>query len=164
MMSPNVLFTEHAQIVYALPSVAAPTGVTPTRVTLKACEKVTAVILVANASTVTGSIITLLQSTKVAGTGEKALAFTNVRVNLDVSVNDTLVDTAVVSNTFTTTVVNSKNAMYVVDVKDSDLDTANNFCVFRVGVGNAVATTITVFYILWPLNYGKTTPLTTLLD
>jgi hypothetical protein len=127
---------------------AVPSTSTPDYVSLKNANRVTVLILVKNATTVTGSAITLKQATAVAGTGEKALAFDTVYVNTDTAAGDTLTKTAVTSNTFTTNATNSKNLMYQIEVKASDLDVTNGFDCIRAGTGDATAATVTVLYFL----------------
>src|SRR5262245_22698468 len=64
-------------------------------VCLKNYRKCGIVIQVLNGTSVTGSVITLKQASAVAGTGEKALAFTKMLANTDCAASDTLVETAV---------------------------------------------------------------------
>lgn len=117
-------------------------------VSLKGYSGCTILIQVDNATTVTGAAITLKQATAVAGTSEKALAFDTMFANVDTGATDTLVETAVTSNTFTTDTTDNKNLMYVVEVDASDLDVANGFDCLRVDsllMANAVGV---VTYIL----------------
>jgi len=79
------------------------------------------VISIADGTTVTGSTITLKQATAVAGTAEKALAFTRMLSSVDYP-TAALAETAVTSNTFTTQTTNSKDSVYVIDVGSEDLD------------------------------------------
>ncbi len=94
----------------------------------------------------------------------EALAFDKVFANLDVTATDTLVETAVTSNTFTTDTTNSINFIYVIDVTPSMLDIANSFDCFRVGTGNSVNAVLSVTYILYPAKYAKATPVSAILD
>lgn len=149
-----------AKIVPVLASVT-PSTTTPRYVSLKDYTHATILVTVKNATTVTGSAITLKQATTVAGTNEKTLAFTKVWANTDnssSSTGDTLTETAVTSNTFTTDSTNSKNLTYVMEVESSDLDTANGFDCFRIGTGDATAATLTVNYILSGSRYSQATP------
>lgn len=117
-------------------------------VSLKNFDRLTVVLTVDNATTVTGGTITLKQATAVGGAGEKALEFTKMWANTDVGASDTLVETAVTSNTFTTSTTNDKNLMYVMEVKADDLDVDNSFDCVRIdstGMANAVGS---VTYIL----------------
>ena len=126
-------------------------------VSLKNYNHVTVLISVKNATTVTGSAITLKQATAVAGTNEKELAFTKVWANIDTAASDNLVETAVVSNTFTTNSTNSKNLLYVIEVDTTDLDVTNGFDCFRVGLATGVAMVADVVYILSGARYASPT-------
>lgn len=137
---------------------ATPSSSTPDYVSLKNYGHFTAIITVKNATTVTGSAITLKQATAVAGTSEKALSFTKVWANTDTGASDTLVETTVSSDTFTTDATNSKDLMYVIEVDAAQLDTNNSFDCIRVGTGNAVAATVCVTYVLSSPRYAQATP------
>lgn len=145
----NLPLIEQGKFVIGLDPVV-PSSSTPDYVSLKNANRVTVLVLVKNATTVTGSAITLKQATAVAGTGEKALAFDTVYVNTDTSAasGDVLTKTTVTSNTFTTDATNSKNLLYQIEVKASDLDIANGFDCIRAGTGDATAATVTVLYFL----------------
>ena len=52
----------------------------------------------------------------------------------------------------------------VAEVNDTDLDVANGFDCIRLGTGNATNATCHALYILWPAKYGKTTPVSAILD
>jgi hypothetical protein len=141
-----------------------PSTSTPAYVSLKDYAHITAIITVLNATTVTGSAITCKQATAVAGTSEKALSFDTVWANADTAASDALVKTAVVSNTFTTTAVNSKKAVYVIEIDAAKLDVNNSFDCFRVGTGDATASTLSVVYILSRPRYSQATPPTAVTD
>jgi|SRR5215471_19047017 len=155
MMNPNAALAEQAKIVVGL-APAVPSGAATRRVTLKACERATVVLQCNNATTVTGSAVTLQQAQDVSGTNEKALALTRAYVLLDAAAGDALVPLAVSNNTFTTDATNSKQLLYVIEVLDGDLDVANGFKTFRVGLGAGTAVTVSATYVLWPQNYSKT--------
>jgi hypothetical protein len=124
-------------------------------VSLKNFHGVRITLAVLNGATVTGGTITLKQASAVAGTGEKALAFTKMWANTDCAAADTLTETAVTSNTFTTDTTNSKQLMYVMEVNASDLDVANGFDCVRIdstGMANAVGC---VLYDLYPSRYAS---------
>ena len=133
-----------------------PSTSTPDYVSMKGYQKLTVIIICDNATTVTGSAITLKQATAVAATGEKALGFTNVYANIDTAASDTLVATAVTSDTFTTDDTNAKNLLYVIEVDATDLDMDNNFDCVRAGTADATASTIGVVYILHGPRYAPT--------
>lgn len=128
-------------------------------VSLKNYRKVQVVIDILNATTVTGAAVTLKQATAVAGTGEKALAFSRMLANIDVGAAQTLVETAVVSNTFTTDATNSKRLRYVIDVDSETLDTANGFDCFRVDCTGAAASVGTVTYLMYGARYNGANPM-----
>jgi len=124
-------------------------------VSMKGYSKLSILIQVDNATTVTGGAITLKQATAVAGTSEKALAFTKMWANVDTGATDTMVETAVTSNTFTTDTTDNKNLMYVIEVDAADLDVANGFDCVRVDsllMANAVGC---VTYILRGARYAS---------
>jgi hypothetical protein len=94
------------------------------------------------------------QATSIAAAGEKALAFTAAKRNIDLGAGDTLADFTVASNTFTTDSTNSKNLMYVIDVKAEDLDVNGGFDCIRAGTGDATAATVTVLYMLYGAKFS----------
>ena len=150
----NAQFVEQAKIVAGLCPVT-PSTSTPDYVSLKNYEKLTIVILVDNATTVTGSAITVKQATAVAGTSEKAVSFTTAYRNIDIDAADTLSSFTVSSDTFTTDATNNKNLLYVIEVNASDLDVANGFDCVRVDsllMANAVGY---VQYILHGARYAS---------
>lgn len=83
--------------------------------------------------------ITLKQATAVAGTGEKALAFSKYWVS-DAS-GDTFTQTTATSNTFNITGTDD-NKIYVLEVDSADLDAANDFDCVRVDVGSPGANAV----------------------
>lgn len=162
-MTGNMRFQELVTPITGLAPVV-PSSSVPDYVSMKGHSKLGIVITVKNATTVTGSAITLKQATAVANTGEKALAFDTVYVNTDTAASDTLVETAVTSNTFTTNNTNSKDLLYVITVDAASLDLANNYDCVRVGTGDATAATVSVMYFLYPPKYGKNIPVTAITD
>lgn len=133
-------------------------------VSLKGYSGLSIVLTVDNATTVTGAAILLKQASAVAGTGEKALAFSSMLANIDTGATDTLVETAVTSNTFTTDTTDNKNLMYVIDVKPEDLDVANGFDCVRVDsllMANAVGT---VTYLLHGPRYASPIAISAITD
>lgn len=155
-MQLNALLSEQVKFVEGLLGVV-PSTSTPDYVSLKNYERLAVIILAKNATTVTGSAITLKQATAVAGTSEKALAFTTYYANADTGAADVLTATTASNNTFTTQNVNSKNAMYIIEVKAEDLDVNNGFDCVRAGTGDATAATITVLYALFGAKFPTTT-------
>ena len=133
-----------------------------TYVSMKGYQRCQIIISIADGTTVTGSTITLKQATAVAGTGEKALAFTRMLANTDYGASKTMVETAVTSNTFTTQTTNSKDSLYIIDVDASDLDVANGFDCLRVdGTGHAATASrgVVVLYNLYGARYSGASPL-----
>lgn len=148
---------EDFKFVQGLPCTT-PSTSTPDYVSMKGYSHLTVVIDAKNATTVTGSAITLKQATAVAGTSEKALGFDWVWANVDTGATDTLVKTAVTSDTFTTDTTNSKNLQYVIEVNVEDLDVDGGFDCVRVGTADATATTLNVTYILSGARFKSATP------
>jgi len=131
-------------------------------VSLKNYRKLQIVIDIANGTAVTGSTITLKQATAIAGTGEKALAFTRMLSNIDYAAAQVMAETAVVSNTFTTDTTNSKNLRYIIEVNSEDLDMAGGFdCVRLDGTGHAATASrgVCVTYILLGARFSGASPL-----
>ena len=122
-------------------------------VSLKNYDRLTILLSVKNATTVTGGVITLKQATAVAGTSEKALAFAKVWANTDTDAGDTLTETAVTSDTFTTDTTNSKNLLYVIEVKADDLDRANGFDCVRIDSASMANAVGAVLYVLHGTRY-----------
>lgn len=137
---------------------ATPSSSTPDFVSMRYYRHLTAIIIADNGNTVTGSAVTLKQSTVVAGSDEKALAFSKVYANTDTGASDALVETAVTSNTFTTNTTNAKNLLYVIELDVEELDVNNNFDCVRVGLGDAANTVISVVYILSEPRYAGAPP------
>jgi hypothetical protein len=157
MHAVNLLF-DAVKPVHGL-AIAVPSSSTPDYVSMKGYRKCAVLISILNGTTVTGSAITLKQATAVAGTGEKALAFTKAWRNIDAAAADALAEFAVVANTFTTDPTNSKQLMYLMDVDVDDLDIAGGFDCIRAGTGNAVATlTFQVTYFLYGSRYASSPP------
>lgn len=154
-MQLNALLSEQVKFVEGLLGVVPSTSI-PDYVSLKNYERCAVIILQKNATTVTGSAITLKQATSVAAGGEKPLAFSKAYRNVDTGAGDALSEFAVTSDTFTTQAVNSKNAMYVIEVKAEDLDVNNGFDCIRAGTGDATAATITVLYALFGAKFPTT--------
>lgn len=148
---------ETTKIVQGLAPIT-PSTSTPDYVSMKDASKLTIIIDVDNGSTVTGSAITLKQATAVAGTSEKALAFTKMWANEDTGSSDTLVETDVTANTFTTDDTNAKNLQYVIEVDAAELDTDNGFDCVRLGTGDGANMVLGATYILHGLRYPQDTP------
>ncbi len=129
-------------------------------VSMKAYSRAQIIIVIADGTTVTGTAVTLKQATDVAGTSEKALAFTRMLANTDYAASKTMTETAVTSNTFTTQTTNSKDSVYIIDINASDLDSANGFDCFRVDCTGHAATSprgAVVIYNLYCKRYSGST-------
>lgn len=128
-------------------------------VSMKGYRRVTVIVDILNGTTVTGTTVTLKQATAVAGTGEKALAFTRMLANTDVGAGQAMTETSVSSNTFTSDTTNSKRLRYIIEVDAESLDSANSFDCFRVDGAGAVNSTGLVTYILWGARYSGVSPM-----
>jgi|SRR5687768_676616 len=124
-------------------------------VSMKNFAKARITIAVLNGTTVTGGAVTLKQASAVAGTGEKALSFDKMFANTDCAAGDTMTETAVTSDTFTTSTTNSKQLLYVIEVDASDLDVANGFDCVRVDVASMANAVGTVIYDLYGARYSS---------
>lgn len=132
-------------------------------VSMKGYSRARITIVIADGTTVTGTAVTLKQATAVAGTGEKALAFTRMLANTDYQASKAMTETAVSSNTFTTQTTNSKDSVYFIDLKAEDLDLANGFDCFRVDATGHAATAsrgCVVIYDLYGPRYAGASALT----
>lgn len=133
-----------------------------TYVSMKNYRKCQILIYIADGTTVTGTAVTLKQATAIAGTGEKALAFTRMLANTDYVASKTMVETAVTSNTFTTQTTNSKDSFYIIEVNSEDLDMANGFDCIRVDATGHAATAprgCVVIYNMFGPRYSGANPL-----
>lgn len=154
----NGRLDEQVYLVQAAADLLLTTTVGDTKyVSMKGYRKACIIIDINNGTTVTGAIITLKQATAVAGTSEKALAFTRMLANTDYAAAVAMTETAVVSNTFTTDTTNSKRLRYILDVDSADLDVANGFDCLRVDATAHAATAslgANVSYILYGARYS----------
>jgi hypothetical protein len=166
IMQQGLKLTDVAKVVFASPIIGAlaTTNGDCDIVSLKNFGRCTIVIAVDNATTVTGGAITLKQSTSVAGGSEKALGFTKMWANLDTAASDTLVETAVASNTFTTDTTDNKNLLYVIEVDSSDLDIANGFDCLRVDSLLMASAVGFVQYILHDSRYSSPLAVSAIVD
>jgi hypothetical protein len=160
-MNPNALLIEQCKVILTTPPSL---GNNAIYFSLKNYEKVTFVIGARNATTVTGSAITIKQATAIAGTGEKAISFTKAYRNLDLAVNQQLAEFTVSSDTFTLDTTNSKDLLYVVEIDLSQLDVKNGFDCVKLVPATSVAQTLSVTAILWPGKYDNFPGLTPLTD
>lgn len=152
MISNTARLDEQAHIVTGLAPIT-PSSSTPDFVCLKNYDRCSIFIIGDNGATVTGSAISLLQAADGSNTSGETLAFTRMLACTDTGAGDTFTETAVTSNTFTTTNTDNKNFLYVIDVKAEDLNQGQDF--IRVVTGNAVNSVISVIYVLYPARYAK---------
>lgn len=141
----------------APPAALASTAGAGDYISLKGYDGVSIVISVLNATTVTGGVIVLNQAKTVAAGSAKALSFSRMLANTDCAASDTMVETAVTSDTFTTSTTNSKQLLYIIDVPASSLDVTNGYdCVNCVStlMANAVGS---MMYYLWTQRYAGVT-------
>lgn len=153
---------QNAHIVQALAPVSV-SSVTPDYVSLKNYQHVTAIISLTCSTGVAACAVTLKQATAVAGTSEKALGFSWVWKNENIT-TETLTKTAVTSNTFSSTAdVNEK--LFVIEVDTDSLDVDGGFDCFRVALADAAATTASVVYVLsQPRFIDQTTHIASITD
>ena len=156
-MNPTHLqLVDFAKVVVACP----PAALTSTAgdgdyVSMKGFARATIIIAVDNGSTVTGGAITLIQAKEVAGSTTKALGFSTMYANTDVGASDTLVETAVTSNTFTTSTTDNKNLLYVIEITAEMLDGDNGYDCFRVDSASMANAVGSIVYILHGTRYAN---------
>lgn len=161
----NAALAEQMKIVVGCaPAALATTAGDGDYVSMKGYNRLTILLPVLNATTVTGGAVTLLQAQDVAATGAKALAMTRMWANTDAAAGDTLTKTAVTSDTFTTSTTNSKILLYVIEVLASDLDVANGFDCVRIDVASMASAVGAAIYLLDGARYGGTTPTAAITD
>lgn len=99
--------------------------------------------------------VTLKQATEVAGTTNKALAFTTMWVNT-AGAPDTFTKTTVTSNTFN---LDTANLLYIIEVVASDLDVDNAYDCIGVNIATpgANADFYGVTYLLGNARYPQAT-------
>jgi len=117
-------------------------------VSMKNHRRLTVLISILNATTVTGGAVTLKQATSVAGGSEKALAFSKAYRDIDTDAGDTIAEFTVSSDTFTTDTTNSKKLLYVIEVDAATLDLDNGFDCVRVDVASMANAVGTAVYLL----------------
>lgn len=122
-------------------------------VTLKNASSLTVILAFANATTVTGGAITFLQSTVVAGSDEKTLAFPALwHSNVDTGATDTMV--AQTGTSLTSDATNSKNLLYIFEWNAEDFDIDAGFDCFRCDIVGTTASEVFALYILNGVKYG----------
>lgn len=152
MLTPDMLLHEQVKIVMGFPPAASGTS---DYVSLKGCAKMTAILILDNATTVTGSAITINEATTVAGGSATPLlvgSSTTGYRSIDTGAGDTLASFAIASGTFTTDTTNDKNLIYVIEINAADL--SDGFDCIQIANASGSATVIGIVYLLWPMRYG----------
>lgn len=152
-MSANLQTVEDYNVIVAF-APGTPSSANPPYVSFRDYHRISVIILGDNATTVTGSAVSLKQATDTSGTGEKALSFASVHRNIDVAAASTLAKATVTSDTFTTTAVDNKNSLYVIDIRPDMLDIANGFDCVSVDLGNTTAQAVAALYLCGPKKSG----------
>ena len=129
-------------------------------VSLKNYDQLT-IVIITGAWAAGTAAVTVEQATAVAGTSNKALAFTDYWDDLTTS--GTLAKKAATSNTFN---LDTANKMYVIHIDDRMLDLAGGFTSVSIAVASpgANADFYGVAYILGSARYQQATPPSALLD
>lgn len=149
-MTPMNLIDRMKVVVGCAPAALTSTAGDGDYVSMKGYDRLTIILSVLNATTVTGGAVTLKQATDVTNSlsDEKALSFSTVYANTDVVAAEALTAVAVVSDTFTTSTTNSKSLLYIIEVKSTDLDINNGFDCVRLDSTLMAAATGCAIYIL----------------
>lgn len=155
-LTPNQRPSEILKIIKASALAALSGGAgTGARVSLANYRKCTVIIPISNATTVTGTAITLKQHDAASAGNTKALSFSQAWRNIDVGAAiDNLAAFTVSSDTFTTDATNSKELLYVMEVDSDMLDWANNYRWFSCQGASAVASTAVILYLLSEPRYS----------
>lgn len=161
-MNINAYLHEQCKIVTAYPPGAGGSG--EQYISMKNFKRCAIILVCDNATTVTGTDVTLKQATAIAGTGEKALAFTKMWANLDTAAGDTLTETAVAANTFTSVTTDAKNGLYVMEIADTDLDVAGGFDCIRPDFTAASASVIAAIFVLYGAKHTADQPPSAVID
>ena len=155
----NLLF-EGVKVVDAL-TLVSPSTSTPDYVSMKGWRKCAMLMSFKSHATLSSAmVITVKQATAVAGTSEKALAFTKAYRNIDCGAADALAEFTVTSNTFTTDATAAKVMHYLIDIDVNTLDHANGFDCVRLGVADPANATVgfSATYFLYGGRYLSNPP------
>lgn len=125
---------------------------TPDYVKLAHGQRLNVLLTLTISSGAATGAVTLKQATAAAGTGEKALAFTEYWLNHTVATNDLFTLTTATSNTFNAGGA-AETRMYQLEVKAEDLDVANGFSWVRLGLADVTNGTATITYHLYDERY-----------
>lgn len=134
-------------------------GARDTFVSMRGYARATIIINIENGTAVSPAVISVKQGRLLNGKGQKPIAFDRMRVNLDAAASQTLVETEVIGNAFTTDATDGKRSMYVIDIDHDALDTVEGCHLLRVeatGMANAIGS---VTYLLWGSRSSGANPL-----
>lgn len=160
MMTGNLRLTDFMQICSGIKPIdfnaAAQAG---DWVSMKNYQRMAIVFFGRAGSAGTDVTFTVEQATAVAGTGAKALTFTELfkKEGADLlAIGEFTKVTQAAANTYTSTNNEQSDQIVVIDIKAEDLDIANDFDCVRLSVnaGNA-AKIVSALYMLWEPRYGK---------
>lgn len=172
----NAKFIEERKVVYAFPHGTPSTAVLP-YVSMKNYNRLTVILMVDKDSTGATSAVAAQQATTVTGTSAKALTLASNSTDSIVdaasgtlggtitAVGDTTAATTISNGGFTTATTASKNALYFIEIKASELDQANGFDCVNITLGDSSSSThvvITAIYILSDPRYADAAPPTCL--
>lgn len=111
---------------------------------------------------------TVEQATAVAGTGAKALTFTEVftKEGADLlAIGAFTKVTQAAANTYTSTNNEQLDQIIVIDIKAEDLDIANDFDCVRLSVNDPGAAKLaSALYMMWEPRYGKEALVSAIVD
>lgn len=145
----NTLLVEATKIVWAAaPKDITGAGLTGDWVNLKNHRKI-AIILMSGAWAGGTAAVTLNEATDNAGTGSAALAFSYQYVATGLT-SDTLVKTAVTSNTFD---ISAANKLHVIEVLASDLSSGFTHIQCAVATPGSNADLLAMAYVLYSGSY-----------
>lgn len=152
----NMSMHEPAKIVMGAPPAASSTS---DYVCLKGFSHMTAILILDNATTVTGSDITINQATSVGGGSAKTIDASGVTRtcwrNIDTGSADALAAFTVTAGAFTTDNTDAKNLLYVIEINaGNDLDVANGFDCIQIANASGSSTIIGIVYLLHGSRYA----------
>ena len=167
-MNPNVDFAEQVQIVSGFLPADMQTAQNGDYISLKNYERVTVILFKAAGTAGDDPTITLQEAQDVSGTGVQALAkISKVYVKQDTVLTATgqftLVEQAAAS-TYTDATSAEDAAIWVFDVKVSDLSEGFDCIRCNVGDTGTNAQLGALLYLLWPARYGEQALLSAIVD
>lgn len=159
MFGTNQKFLEGCNIVMGFPpaDVSASASQTADFVSLKKYGRCVAVFMAGAGVAGADTTVTLTQATAVAGTGEKALNFTDIYTKQGVSmaaIGAFTHNTQTAANTYTSLTSGESETIWAIEIAREQLDIANDFDCLRLSVADHTAYKAgTVFYLLYdPIN------------